>query len=72
MKKIITTCAIAVLGFTCLPSEAAWQCNVRNERNVLWVGTGATPGIAKANAFRFCQNKSYNPATCRLMRCFPY
>lgn len=71
MKKIITICAIAALSFTCLAAEAGWQCNVRNARNQLWVGTGPTIPIAKMYAFKFCANGSANPATCRLMRCFP-
>lgn len=70
MKTIISVCVVALMSLSFI-AEAGWQCNVRNARNQLWVGTGPTPAAARFNAFKFCSNNSINPATCRLMRCFP-
>jgi len=70
MKKIINICLIAALSITCLSAQALWQCNFRNAKNQLWVGTGPTALVAKTNARDFCRSNSNNPATCTFMRCF--
>lgn len=70
MKKLISFCVVAALAITSISAQAVWQCNYRNARNQLWVGTGPTVGIAKTNAWNFCRSNSINPNTCAFMRCF--
>jgi hypothetical protein len=47
-----------------------WQCNVRNARGQLFVGTANYRGAAVATAMRFCARNSKFARNCQVARCF--